>query len=96
MKQMYVYIMASQHNGTLYIGVTSDLIKRVWQHKNKIIQGFTCKYDVNKLVYFECYDDELNAIQREKTLKHWNRQWKIKLIESKNPNWDDLYNTIIK
>ena len=96
MKQMYVYIMSSQQNGTLYIGVTSDLVKRVWQHKNHVIDGFTDKYNVDKLVYYECFEDELNAIQREKRLKHWNRKWKIELIEKMNPDWEDLYNQISK
>ena len=96
MKQMYVYMMASQKNGTLYVGVTSDLIKRVWQHKNKIMQGFTSDYDVDKLVYYEVFNDELNAIQREKKLKHWKRQWKIALIESQNPQWNDLYELIVQ
>ena len=93
---MYVYMMASQKNGTLYVGVTSDLIKRVWQHKNKIMQGFTSDYDVDKLVYYEVFNDELNAIQREKKLKHWKRQWKIALIESQNPQWNDLYELIVQ
>src|ERR1043165_4298207 len=87
----YVYILASQIGGTLYIGVTNDLIRRVFEHKSKFVRGFTKKYDVVKLVYYEQYDDIENAIQREKRLKKWNRQWKIRLIEEKNPNWDDLY-----
>ena len=91
MKQMYVYIMAKEFNGTLYIGVTSDLIKRVCQHKNHLIKGFTEKYNVDKLVYYEIWQDELGAIQREKTLKHWNRKWKKDLITRNNPLWDDLY-----
>lgn len=87
----YVYIMASQKNGTLYIGVTTDLQKRVWQHKAKEIQGFTTKYGVDKLVYFETYDDYWDAANREKRLKKWNREWKIELIEKENPHWRDLY-----
>ena len=90
----YVYILASQIGGTLYIGVTNDLIRRVFEHKSKFVRGFTKKYDVVKLVYYEQYDDIENAIQREKRLKKWNRQWKIRLIEEKNPNWDDLYPSI--
>ena len=92
---MYVYIMASRKNGTIYIGVTSDLVKRVWQHKNHILEGFTKAYNVDKLVYYEVWQDELASIEREKRLKHWNRNWKIKLIEKDNPEWRDLYEDII-
>ena len=95
MKQMYVYIMASQKNGTIYVGVTSDLIKRVWQHKNHVIEGFTEQYKVDKLVYYEIWQDELGAISREKTVKHWNRDWKLALIEKENPEWRDLYDDIL-
>jgi putative endonuclease len=95
MKQPAVYILASKKNGTLYIGVTSDLVKRIWQHKNHVVSGFTEDYDVNVLVYFEQYDDMENAITREKVLKTWNRVWKIKLIEKTNPAWNDLYKDII-
>ena len=94
MKQPSVYILASKKNGTLYIGVTSDLVKRIWQHKNKIVSGFTDDYEVNTLVYFEQYDDMYAALTREKQLKTWNRPWKIRLIEKTNPNWLDLYNEI--
>ena len=87
----YVYILASKIGGTLYIGVTNDLVRRIFEHKSKFVRGFTKTYDVVKLVYYEQYDDIENAIQREKRLKKWNRQWKIRLIEEKNPNWDDLY-----
>jgi putative endonuclease len=87
----YVYILASRIGGTLYIGVTNDLVRRVFEHKSKFVRGFTKKYDVVKLVYYEQYDDIENAIQREKRLKKWNRQWKIRLIEERNPNWDDHY-----
>ena len=87
----YVYILASKTGGTLYIGVTNDLVRRVFEHKSKFVRGFTKKYDVVKLVYYELYDSVENAIQREKRLKKWNRQWKIRLIEERNPNWDDLY-----
>jgi putative endonuclease len=96
MKYGFVYILASQRNGTLYIGVTSDLLKRVWEHKNKIVKGFTEKYDVDKLVYYEQCEDIMGAIQREKQLKKWNRSWKLKLIEKKNPKWHDLYLDLIK
>ena len=87
----YVYILASRIGGTLYIGVTNDLVRRVFEHKAKFVSGFTKKYNVVKLVYYEQYDSIENAIQREKRLKKWNRQWKIRLIEERNPNWDDLY-----
>lgn len=93
-KQYYVYIMASRKNGTLYIGVTSDFIQRVYQHKHKYTGGFTAKYDVSSLVYYETYSDPENAITREKNIKAWKRAWKIELIESKNPAWNDLYEEI--
>ncbi|PID52293.1 MAG: hypothetical protein CR972_02350 [Candidatus Moraniibacteriota bacterium] len=91
MKQYYVYILASQKNGTLYIGVTSNLQKRVFEHKEKLVAGFTEKYNVDKLVYFEQTGDVQSALLREKQLKKWNRDWKLKLIEEKNPQWNDLY-----
>jgi putative endonuclease len=94
MKQYYVYILASQTAGTLYIGVTSDLKKRVWEHKSKIAEGFTEKYDIGKLVYYEIYDDPENAILREKRMKKWERNWKINLIRETNPDWEDLYDKI--
>jgi putative endonuclease len=93
-EQYYVYILASRKHGTLYIGVTNDLIRRVHQHKMKVVRGFTKRYNVNLLVYFEIFDDPLSAITREKQLKKWNREWKIQLIESKNPNWVDLWPTL--
>ncbi len=85
-----VYILASQPRGTLYIGVTSDLEKRLWQHRENITGGFTARYKVHRLVRFEMFDDMENAILREKQLKRWHRQWKINLIESDNPQWVDL------
>jgi putative endonuclease len=91
----YVYIMASKKKGTLYIGVTSNLIKRVYEHKNNLVEGFTKKYGIHNLVYYEQTEDANSAIQREKRMKAWKRQWKIELIESMNPNWKDLYNDII-
>ena len=94
MKQYYVYIMASQRNGTLYTGVTSDLVKIVWQHKSGMIQGFTSKYKVNRLVYYEIHGDIREAIKREKNIQAWKRDWKLRLIEEKNPNWNDLYDVI--
>jgi putative endonuclease len=90
-KSYFVYILASKQNGTLYTGVTSDLIKRVYQHKNGLIDGFTKKYSVHDLVYFETTDDVKTALQREKQIKKWNRQWKIEMIERKNKDWRDLY-----
>ena len=94
-KDFYVYILASKRNGTLYIGVTSDLIKRIWQHKERLVDGFTKKYDVKKLVYYEQHETAENAIHREKRLKEWKRQWKLKLIEKFNPAWKDLYDSIL-
>lgn len=90
-KRFTVYILASKHNGTLYIGVTSDLIKRVWEHKNHLVEGFTKKYGVDKLVYHETHETAESAIAREKKMKKWNRAWKIRLIEKDNPDWHDLY-----
>ena len=87
----WVYILASRVGGTLYIGVTSDLIRRVHEHREALVDGFTKKYAVHRLVYFEQFDDVENAIRREKRLKSWNRAWKIRLIEETNPNWIDLY-----
>ncbi len=92
----FVYILASARNGTLYVGVTSDLIRRVWQHKEKCVSGFTSQYNVNLLVYYEVHDSVEVAIKREKQLKAWRRKWKMDLIEEKNPNWNDLYQEIIK
>jgi len=91
MKQYYVYILASKKNGTLYIGVTGNLLKRVSEHKNNLIQGFTQKYNIHVLVYYELYGDINSAIGREKQLKKWKRQWKINLIEKDNPDWSDLF-----
>ncbi|MDF0583576.1 GIY-YIG nuclease family protein [Bradyrhizobium yuanmingense] len=92
----YVYILASRKHGTLYIGVTNDLVRRMYQHRTKAVPGFTSKYGVNKLVLFEIYDDPATAIAREKELKKWRRDWKTRLIEEQNPNWDDLYPGITK
>lgn len=95
MKHYFVYILASRRNGTLYVGVTSDLVKRVWEHKNNIAEGFTKNYGVHCLVYFETYDNPNSTITREKQLKRWERSWKIKLIEDRNPKWRDLYLDIL-
>ena len=89
--QYYIYILANKRNGTLYIGVTSNLVKRVYEHKNNIIEGFSKKYNIHKLVYYEITNDIENAIRREKQLKKWNRKWKMNLIENSNPEWIDLY-----
>ena len=94
-KQFYVYIVASDRNGTLYIGVTSNLIQRIWQHQEKQVEGFTKKYDVQKLVWFEPHENADSAIAREKQIKKWNRDWKIRLIEETNPYWNDLYPSIV-
>jgi len=93
-KSFYVYMMASQLNGTLYIGFTSNLPQRVYEHKNDTFEGFTKKYEVKNLVYYEVYEDASNAIHREKRLKKYTRDAKIKLIEKENQNWNDLYNEI--
>ena len=90
-----VYILASKRNGTLYTGVTSDLVKRVWEHKNDLVEGFTLKYGVHTLVYFEMHHEMAEAIQCEKQLKKWNRAWKIELIEKTNPGWRDLWQEIV-
>jgi putative endonuclease len=94
MKQYYVYILASQRNGTLYVGMTNDLVRRYYEHKHGMVEGFTKKYQVHILVYYEVHDDVSEAIKREKQLKKWNRSWKIRLIEEKNPEWMELYDNI--
>ena len=94
MKNYYVYILASKKNGTLYTGITSNLIKRVYEHKNSFVDGFTEKYSIKNLVYFEIYADPENAILRENRIKKWSRQWKINIIQRSNPEWKDLYETI--
>ena len=93
-KEFYVYILASKRNGTLYTGVTSNLIKRIWQHKNELVEGFSKKYNVKNLVYYETHSNVESAITREKRIKKWQRAWKLRLIESKNPDWKDLYEEI--
>lgn len=94
-KYSYVYILASKRNGTLYVGITSDLVKRVYEHKNDFVKGFTQRHQVHSLVYYEQFEDIKEAIAREKRLKKWNRAWKLKLIEEMNPRWEDLYYKII-
>jgi putative endonuclease len=95
MKTAYVYILTSQRNGTLYTGVTSNLPQRIWQHKNHLLDGFSKKYNVTILVYFEVHNDIEEAIVREKQIKIWKRQWKLNLIEKENPEWKDLYHSIL-
>jgi putative endonuclease len=87
--------MTSKRNGTLYVGVTSDLAKRIWEHKNNAVEGFTKRYNVHRLVWYELHETMGSAIQREKQMKEWKRKWKLELIESTNPNWRDLYQTIV-
>jgi putative endonuclease len=94
--EYYVYILASKKHGTLYIGVTNDLIKRSFEHKNDLVEGFTKKYGVHQLVYFEQTSDVNSAITREKQIKKWRRRWKIELIEEKNPEWKDLFLDLVK
>ena len=94
MKKFYVYILCSKRNGTLYTGVTSDLVKRVYEHKNNLVDGFTKKYNVHRLVWYEIHESAESAMTREKQIKKWKRIWKLKLIEQKNPEWIDLYETI--
>ena len=94
-KRPAVYILASRRNGTLYTGVTGDLVKRVWEHRSDLVEGFTKRYGVHRLVYFEVHDHMPDAIRREKQIKKWNRAWKMDLIESTNPQWHDLWPTII-
>ena len=90
----YVYILASRKHGTLYIGVTNDLVRRVYEHRSKVVRSFTKRYDITKLVWFEAYDDPMSAIEREKELKKWRRDWKVNLIEQGNQGWVDLYGGI--
>jgi putative endonuclease len=87
----YVYIITNKRNGTLYTGVTSDLAKRVWEHKNGVVEGFSRKYELKDLVWYEVHDDIAEAIKREKQIKKWERKWKLRIIEEMNPDWDDLY-----
>jgi putative endonuclease len=94
-KQPAVYILASRKNGTLYVGVTSGLVKRIWEHKHDQVAGFTKRYGIHLLVWYELHDSMESAIEREKRIKDWKRVWKLELIERSNPNWMDLYPTII-
>ena len=94
MGQYFVFMLASKRNGTLYIGVTNNLLKRVHQHKNDVTEGFTRKYNVHSLVYYEVFNRIQDAIMREKQMKKWKRQWKIELLEKSNPNWEDLFESL--
>lgn len=93
-EKFFVYILSSLHNRVLYIGMTSDLPKRVWEHKERVVEGFTAKYNVDRLVYFEVFSDAQAAIKRELSMKEWKRDWKVELIEKNNPEWRDLYEDI--
>jgi putative endonuclease len=95
MKQPCVYLLASRRNGTLYVGVTSDLVQRIWQHKNDLVEGFTRRYEVHTLVWYEVCPSMEAAIAHEKAIKEWKRAWKIQLIESANPEWRDLYEELL-
>ena len=94
-KSACVYMLASKRNGTLYTGVTSDLAKRIWEHRTDVVDGLTKKYQVHTLVYFEVCEDMMSAITREKQLKRWSRDWKVRLIEKRKPEWRDLYSEIV-
>lgn len=94
MKSYYVYILASRRDGAIYVGITSDLVKRVYEHRSKAVPGFASRYNITRLVWFEIYDDPLTAIAREKELKKWRRAWKVALIDEANPGWRDLWEDI--
>ncbi len=95
MKIPCVYLLANERNGTLYVGVTSNLVKRIWEHKEKLADGFTKKYTINQLVWYEVHETMESAISREKAIKEWKRLWKLRLIEEANPEWTDLYDQIV-
>ena len=95
MKEPCVYLLASRRNGTLYVGVTSDLVKRVWQHKENLVDGFSKRYGVHRLVWYERHDSMESAIHREKAIKEWKRRWKLELIEKQNPQWRLLYEDLV-
>ena len=95
MKQPAVYLLASRYRGTLYVGVTSDLVQRIWQHRQGLVEGFTQRYGVHMLVWFEQHATMLDAIAREKRIKEWKRAWKLELIETNNPRWRDLYDYLL-
>ncbi len=93
-RQYYVYLLASHMYGTLYVGITNNLVRRVWEHRHDVVQGFTREHGVHRLVWYEVHEDPYEAITREKGIKKWNRDWKVNLIQEKNPGWDDLYEAI--
>ncbi len=95
MRDYYIYILSNKKNGTLYLGVTNNLVKRVYEHKQNFVEGFTKRYNIHRLVYYEHTNDSYSAIQREKRMKKWKREWKIELIERVNPGWKDLYYDLI-
>ena len=95
MKKGFIYMMTNKQYGVLYIGITSDIVKRVYEHKNSYVDGFTKQYNLNILVYYEVYDEIEEAIKREKQLKNWHREWKVELVNKQNPNWEDLYESIL-
>jgi putative endonuclease len=90
----FVYIIASRKDGAIYIGVSNDIVRRIYEHRNNVVPGFASKYNITRLVWFEMYDDPISAISREKELKKWKRSWKVQLIEAENPQWNDLYDSI--
>jgi putative endonuclease len=92
----YVYILASRKDGATYVGVTNDIVRRIYEHRIKAVRGYSSRYNITRLVWFEIYDDPISAISREKELKKWRRAWKVQLIEAKNPRWDDLYESICR
>jgi putative endonuclease len=94
-RQPCVYLLASKRNGTLYAGVTSDLVKRIWEHKSDLVEGFTRKHRIHTLVWYEAHETMESAIRREKVIKKWNRHWKLKMIEAENPHWRDLYDELL-
>ncbi|MGH6683759.1 MAG: GIY-YIG nuclease family protein [Pseudolabrys sp.] len=95
MRGGYIYFLTNRPNGILYVGVTSDIVRRIAEHRAGLVPGFTKRYGLKRLVYFEYFDDIRTAIQREKNIKHWSRTWKVRLILSQNPRWDDLFETLI-
>jgi putative endonuclease len=90
----YVYILASRKDGAIYVGITNDIVRRIYEHRIKAVRGFTSKYNITRLVWFEIYDDPISAISREKELKKWKRAWKVQLVDAQNPQWNDLYESI--
>ena len=96
MPNYFVYVLTNKPRGTLYVGVTNDLVRRIYQHREGLMPGFTQRYGLKQLVYFETYDDPYRAIQREKNIKHWSRLWKLELVQNSNPQWRALYNDITR